>query len=254
LARPFAVFGFFGLMVGAVVDEAADFRYAPWRQDRNLQPFLELMSLKEVSRDVPIRLQTQSWFNQLWAVFFLQADKLIIPNPLLYLQSLTNRLPRLVTEEDQRSFVLTDEKKPGAIWHNEIFYLLAHAESVELLIVDAPNALETVDGEPFLWLDNRFANLTIHSDADRQAFLFISECRAGPNRPEDPRRTLLMEQNGDSVELPAKGSLKIPLSLKKGNNLVRLACKEPATVHQLASGDTRTLLLGIKGFTVKPAD
>ncbi len=125
---------------------------------------------------------------------------------------------------------------------------------MELLAVSAPNTLETVDGEPFLWLDNRFADLTIHSDADREAFLLIPECRPGPNRPEDPKRTLQIEQNGETVELPAKGSLKIPLSLKKGNNLVRLACKEAATVHKLPSGDTRTLLLGIKGFSIKPAD
>ena len=149
--------------------------------------------------------------------------------------------------------MLTDEKKSGAVWHNKIFYLLARAEPVEILAVNAPNTLETEDGEPFLWLDNRFADLTIHSDADREIFILVSECRPGPSRPDDTKRTLLIEQNGETLEMSAKGSLKIPLSLKKGNNLVRLACKEPATVHKLASGDTRTLLLGIKGFTIKPA-
>jgi hypothetical protein len=253
LTRLFVIVAFCGLIAGAVLNEVEDFRYAPWRQDRSVKPFLELRRLKEISRDAPIRIQTQSWFNQLWAVFFLQGYKLIIPNPLLYLQSLANSLPHPATEQDPTSFVLTDEKKSGAVWHNQIFYLLARAEPVELLAVNAPNTLETEDGEPFLWLDNRFADLTIHSDADREIFILVSECRAGPSRPEDPKRTLLIEQNGETVEMSAKGSLKIPLSLKKGNNLIRLACKEPATVHKLASGDTRTLLLGIKGFSIKPA-
>ena len=52
--------------------------------------------------------------------------------------------------------------------------------------------VETVQGDIFLWLDNQFANLTIHSDADRQAFLVIPEFRPGPSRPEDPRRTLIL--------------------------------------------------------------
>jgi hypothetical protein len=253
LARLFAIVAFCGLIVGAVLAEVEDFRYAPWRQDRSIKPFLELRRLKEISRDAPVRIQTQSWFNQLWAVFFLQGYKLIIPNPLLYLQSLAKSLPHPATEQYPISFVLTDEKKSGAVWHNKSFYLLARGEPVELLAVNAPNTLETEDGEPFLWLDNRFADLTIHSDADREVFLLIPECRPGPNRPEDPNRTLLIEQNGEAFEVPAQESLKIPLSLKKGNNLVRLACKESATVHELASGDTRTLLLGIKGFSIKPA-
>jgi hypothetical protein len=253
LTRLFAIIAFCGLIAGAVLSEVENFRYAPWRQDRSITPFLELTRLKEISRDAPIRIQTQSWFNQLWAVFFLQGYRLIIPNPLLYLQSLASSLPHPVAEQDPISFVLTDEKKSGAVWHNEIFYLLDRAEPVEILNVNAPNTLETEDGEPFLWLDNRFADLTIHSDADREVFILVSECRPGPNRPEDAKRTLLIEQNGKTVEMSAKGSLKIPLSLKKGNSLVRLACKEPATIHKLASGDARTLLLGIKGFSIKTA-
>jgi hypothetical protein len=252
--RLFAVVAFCGLIAGAVVDEVKDFPYAPWRQDRGMKPFLELRRLKEISGNASIRIQTQSWFNQLWAVFFLEGYKLIIPNPLLNLQSLAARLPPPSVEQGLGSFVLTDEKKSGAVWRNQIFSLLARTEPVELLAVSAPNTLETVDGQPFLWLDNRFVDLTIHSDVDREAFLLIPECRPGPNRPEDPKRTLQIEQNGETVELPAKGSLKVPLSLKKGNNLVRLACKEAATVHELPSGDTRTLLLGIKGFSIKPAD
>ena len=253
-ARLFAVFGFCGLMAGAFIAEVEDFRYAPWRQERSMSAFLELRRLKEISRDAPIRIKTQSWFNQMWAAFFLEGSNLIVPNPLLYLRNLASSFPRSVMEQNPASFVLTDEKRDGAIWHNKLFYLLSRADPVELLAVDAPNALETVEGEPFIWLDNRFADLTIRSDADRRAFLVIPECRPGPNRPGDPTRTLIFVANGETVELPAKGNLKIPLSLKKGNNHVRLACKEPATVLKLASGDARTLLLGINGFSVQPAD
>ena len=82
-------------------------------------------------------------------------------------------------------------------------------------------------------------------------------------RPEDENQTFsyqsgdsagILQVNGETVEIPAAGNLKIPLDLKKGNSLVRLACKEHATIDKLSSGDTRTMLLGIKRFSVRAAD
>ncbi len=247
------VVAFCGLMAAAVVDEAEDFQYAPWRHDRRIQPFVELTRLKKISGDAPIRIQTQSWFNQMWAVFFLQRYKIEVPNPLLYLAASSTGLNR-AADQSGAAFVLTDEKKSGAIWRNEVFSLLTRSEPVEVLAINAPNTVETVEGDQFIWLDNQFADFTILSDADRRAFLVIPECRPGPSRPGDPNRTLIVEANGEIVEVAAEGSLKIPLTLKKGKNLVRLACKEHATADKLSSGDTRTLLLGIKGFSVRAAD
>jgi hypothetical protein len=128
------------------------------------------------------------------------------------------------------------------------------SEPVELVAIDAANEVETVDGEEFVWLDNRFAGLTIRSDANRWAFLVIPECWRSYRRPEDENQTLILQANGETVEIPAAGNLKMPLDLKKGNNLVRLASKEHATIDKLSSGDTRTMLLGIKRFSVRAAD
>jgi hypothetical protein len=254
LVRLLAVCGFSGLMAGAVFDEVDNFQYAPWRHERRIQPFVELRKLKEISGDAPIRIQTENWFNQMWAVFFLRGYKIEVLNPLLYLKSSSTGLIKRETDQGTATFVLTDEKKPGVIWHNDIFFLLNRSEPVEVLSIDAPNNVETVKGEKFIWLDNQFAVLTIRSDADRRAFLVIPECWPGYSRPGDPKRTLILEANGETVEMPAEGSLKIPLTLQKGNNLVRLACKEHATIDRLPSGDSRTLLLGIKGFSVRAAD
>lgn len=247
LVRPFIVVAFCGLMAGAVVNEVDNFPFAPWRQDRRIRPFLELTKLKEISGDAPIRIQTQSWFNQMWAVFFLQGYKIEIPNPLLYLRVPSTGLNNGATQVWTGTLVLTDEKRTGAIWHNEVFSLLNRSEPVEVLAIEAPNTVETVDGDQFIWLDNQFADFTIRSDADRRAFLVIPECRPGPSRPGDPNRTLILEANGETLEVPAEGTLKIPLALKKGKNFVRLSCKEHATANKLSSGDSRTLLLGIKG-------
>ncbi|MBV8377433.1 MAG: hypothetical protein JO279_10580 [Verrucomicrobia bacterium] len=254
LARSAVVLAFCGLMVGTAIDEADELQRAPWHHERKIQPFLELQKLRTITGDAPIRLETQSWFDQMWAVFFLQGFKVEVPNPLLYLRTPSIDFAHGTMDQSGATFVLTDEKKPGAIWHNDIFRLLNRSEPLEVLAIDSPNEVETVEGEEFVWLDNRFAVLTIRSDADRRAFLMIQDCWPGYSRPEDKNRTLIVQTNGKTFEIPAKGSLKIPLILTKGNNLVRLACEEHATVDKLASGDPRTLLLGLKGFSVMAED
>ncbi len=67
-----------------------------------------------------------------------------------------------------------------------LFSLLARSDPVELVSITAPNDVETVEGEKFVWLDNQFADLTIRASTDCRAFLVIPECRPGYSRPGDP--------------------------------------------------------------------
>jgi hypothetical protein len=254
LVRPIIIAACCAVMAGGLYDEIDHFQYAWWRQERSIRPFLELTKLKKISGNALIRLQSQSWFNQMWAVFFLQGCKLVISNPLFPLTNPATGLNNIALEQAETALMLGDRPRVGAFWHNELFYLTSGAEPVQVVWIDAPNGVETVQGDIFLWLDNQFANLTIRSDADRRAFLVIPEFRPGPSRPEDSRRTLICESNGQTIEMPAEGTLRIPLTLKKGNNVVRLACRESATVHKLASGDARTLLLGVKGLSVRTGE
>jgi hypothetical protein len=254
LVRFLAAFGFCGLIAGAFLDELDSSQSAPWRHERRIQPFVELTQLKKRFGSAVIRIQTEDWFNQMWAVFFLQGDKIQVRNPLLYLRYPAAGLGNKENEGWTDGLVLTDEKRPGAIWHNDVFSLLPRSDPVELISVNASNGVETVGGEKFVWLDNQFADFAIQASADSRAFLVIPECLPGYSRPGDSTRTLIVETNGKTFEVPAEGRLKIPLVLKKGNNIVRLACKERATAPKLASGDPRTLLLGIKGFTFRVAD
>jgi hypothetical protein len=246
--RPLSVVAFCGLMAGAFFDQSANFQYAPWRADRDMRPFLELTKLKKILGDAPVCLVTQNWFNQMWAVFFLQGYKLIVPHPLNYLAHYPSGLYDIASEQAKGAFLLTDQKRPGAIWHNEVFWLQNRLAPVELLAIDAPNSVESVEGDSFVWLSNEFTDFTVHSDAARQALLTIHQCWPGPSRPEDAKRTLIVEDNGIRTELAASSDLKVPLKLNQGDNVVRLSCKEKPTVDKLSSGDTRKLLLGIKGF------
>ncbi len=246
--RPLLVVAFCGLVAGAFFDEWANFQYAPWRADRDMRPFLELTNLKKILGDAPVCLVTQNWFNQMWAVFFLQGYKLIVPHPLNYLGHSPSGLYDIASEQAKGAFLLTDKQRPGAIWHNEVFWLQNRLAPVELLAIDAPNSVESLEGDSFIWLNNQFTDFTVHSDAARQALLTIHQCWPGPSRPEDANRTLIVEDNGMRTELAAASDLKVPLKLNQGDNLVRLSCKETPTVDKLSSGDTRKLLLGIKGF------
>jgi hypothetical protein len=253
-ARPVAAVAFCALTAEAVSVEVDAFQYAPWREECRIKPFFELTNLKKISGTSTISICTQSWFNQCWALFFLRGYKVEVPNPLLFLGGFLSAIQADTNEQSKEALILTDEKKLRTVWHNEIFSLLEPLKPVEVMTMDAPNSVETIDGDSFIWLDNRFANLTVNSDADRHAVLVIRQCWPGPSRPNDTNRTLIVEVNGAKMEVPTSQNLKIPVTLKKGNNQVRLSCKIPPTVNKLPSGDSRTLLLGIKGFTVMTAD
>ena len=254
LAQSLVAAAFFGLLVKAVFDQSENFQYAPWRQERQIKPFLELTSLKTISGDAPICIVTQSWFNQMWALFFLQGHKLIVPNPMLKLSNSATGLKNVANEQLEGIFELSDEPMKAPIWHNEIFSLENHLEPVELWAIDAPNHVETVQTDSFIWLNNQFTDFTIHSDADREAILKIKECWPGPSRPGDAHRTLIIEVNGAKLEMPASPNLKVPLKLIEAKTLLGFLAKSLRRSIDFHQGMIRTLLLGIKGFSVTPAD
>jgi hypothetical protein len=112
------------LIAGALVDELNSFQCAPWHQERRIRPFVELSRLKEKFGNVVVRIQTEDWFNQMWAVFFLQGYRIEVWNPLLYLRNPSAGLSSRETEVWTEGLVLTDEKRPDAIWHNEFFFVV----------------------------------------------------------------------------------------------------------------------------------
>jgi hypothetical protein len=197
---------------------------------------------------------THSIFNQEWAAFFLQGFNLRISQRLGYLSYLGPQLGKISGDQDKDCSFLSDRKIKGATWQNDIFLLQNHLDPLDLLEIDAPNGVETVQGDSFVWLNNKSTVITIYSDANRQAFLNISECWPGPNRPEDTKRTLIVEINGQRDESTASANLKVRLTLREGSNILRLACKEKPFVDRLASSDPRIMLLGIKGIGLTAAD
>jgi hypothetical protein len=200
LARSVVVAALFGLMSVALFYEFAESQYALRGQERRIKPFLELTKLRDISASAPICVLTESWFNQEWAVFFLQGYKLVVPNPMLNLANSATGLNKVANEQPKGVFVLTDKPKAAAAWHNEVFWLTNREEPVEMLSIDAPNDVETVQGDIFIWLDNQFTDLTIRSNADRHAMLNLPECWPGPSRPDGPKRTLIVEINGEKAE------------------------------------------------------
>jgi hypothetical protein len=254
LFRSVVALVFCGLLGGALFDQFENFKFAPWRGEQKIATYLELKNLGRILGDSPIRLLIQRPFNQEPASFFLQGYDLKVSHRLGYLSALHGGPPRVSVKQEKGSFLLSDGKIKEAIWHNEVFSFRSHLDPLELLEIDAPNGVDTVQGDSFVWLNNRFTVLTIHSDTNRQAFLNISECWPGPSRPEDTKRTLMIEVNGKGDELTAAADLKVRLNLRSGSNIVRLSCKETPSINPRSSGDTRIMLLGIKGIVLTVAD
>jgi hypothetical protein len=138
----------------ALFDQFENFKFAPWRIEHKIAPCLELKNLKRISGNAPIRLLTQSAFNQQWAVFFMQDYDLEISQRLGYLRGIRQGLRKISADQEKGCFFLSDGKIKEAIWHNEVFSLQSHLDRLELLEIDAPNGVETVQGDSFVWLNN----------------------------------------------------------------------------------------------------
>jgi hypothetical protein len=235
--------------LAAVIDEASYFRYAPWRQERRLADFVKLSQLKTICQNRPIRISTEDWFVQMWAVFFLRDQNLVIPNPLLYLRSVG--LVGSATDPTSDTWVLLDEPRKSVAWNSGRLTLLEHPDPVEIVSVEGPNQPFYWSGDPFIWLGNEAEKFTILAQSNMTSRLVVPDVWTGTSVLGGPARTLMLKASDRSSEIPVQKQLSIDLQLHKGTNLVELWCKEPAAPPANAASDAGKWLIGLKGFRIE---
>jgi hypothetical protein len=154
--------------------------------------------------------------------------------------------------------MLVSGYRPGAVWHNERFSLIATANQGLIAGIENPNGLETLEQQQFFWMSGAETQLTLLVPADGDYGLRAHRFHPGPSAPQSKtwrveindtlgRRTTVMDLPGSDGSPPV-----IPIHLSRGRNLVTLRCLERATVFEHLNGDKRELLLGVQGpFLVK---
>jgi hypothetical protein len=248
-----------GLLTGAflivciatVIDEAAYFKYKPWRQKRHLGDFVNLYQIGKFCGQRPIRISTRDWFVQMWAVFFLRDQKLIVPNPLLYLQNSGLLSTGPATDPMQDAWVLLDAPRKDGTWKDGQLTLLEHPDPVELMSVEGPNQLFRWLGDPFVWLNDETEKFTVLAQYDMTARLVVPDVWIGAQRPENVVHTLILRLGEKTSEIPVQKQVSLDLPLHRGINCIELRCKKPDTMTLLPPGDERKLMVGFKGFRIE---
>lgn len=82
------------------------------------------------------------------------------------------------------------------------------------------------------------------------------EAEPGPSRPESTERTLIVVEGDREVartRVAKRQLVSLPVMLSSGTTRLTLRCEEAPTVASMPNGDTRALLVAIRGLSVRPA-
>ena len=222
-----------------------------------LSAIAELPTIRFFTREQPVLLSVHSDFEQIWAVAFLKSIPLVLDHPRSYL-AMPHVQPLLararIAPVHNGLWVLCSGPYPGAIWHNQ-HYALLHNPEAFIITVDNPNGLETRDGQSWVWIaatrPTVFAIRALHPGRYE---LGASQVSFGPSALSKPQRTLeVIDAEGTHQVVLDHRLSTIPLSLHAGSNHITVRSLTLPTVRTLANGDTRELMLGLKGYFVKPS-
>lgn len=227
--------------------------HMPWMEARCISADSDLKELQRTTAGAPVILAVDNDFDYQWAAYYLRDADVLTPAPRGYLAMphvqglLANaRKPR----GDRQPFKLVSGQRTGAIWSNGTFSLVP-GDTSEILRVSNPNGVEVLGNDQFFWLGTKPATLVISAGRAGAALLMAKEFLFGPSVPGLPFRNLVTEcgQHRTESRLTA-GAKGIPIQFDIGTQECRVWCNDIPSVLKQPNGDTRPLLLGIKGYYI----
>jgi peptidoglycan/LPS O-acetylase OafA/YrhL len=113
-----------------------------------------------------------------------------------------------------------------------------------------PNGTETVDHQTFFWIGSRKSIVLYFSIRNDPTMEISGNFLPGSNLPENQSARVILGANGsvDQVILPYHGVIRLPSHW--GVNIIELACPEKPTYPLRQTGDTRTLMVGVKDLQI----
>jgi hypothetical protein len=117
-----------------------------------------------------------------------------------------------------------------------------------VVAVRNPNGLESVERQPFFWLGGPITVIEIASQASGTAELSATFV-PGPSVPGPLRHVTITGEHGFATkEEIGAGTKVLRVPVRAGANSITLSCVERATIPRQPNGDTRPLVLGVRGL------
>jgi hypothetical protein len=255
--RPFAVaLGTTIFFSGALAQRIEQYAKIPHLQAIPMRPYSDLAGLRHKVGHRPVLLvcdnsfaQENNDFDQEWAVFFLRHINLKVPEYFGYLGAYKSLMQRAKSTSEPASFVLVNKRIEGAVWNNQRFSLFELPIQAKLIGVQAPNALEHVNGKPFVWLWDNATRFFIVSEIAQTATFSAEECLSVPSRPEDKDRRICISIGGNVWQADVSGALSIEVPLKPGLNFLDIAYQD-SRVSEQPNGDARPRPIGLWDYRI----
>ena len=227
----------------------------PLTSDSRVKAWTDLRTIHFVTGQAPVLLALDEEIDHLWATYYLRDLPLATWQQKGYL-SMPHIAPLLARgiapSPVDCQFILVSGSRPDALWQNSLFSLLRRTSLYIASIQNPPNGVESLDGERFLWLGTQPATFQVIAAQPGSYELVATVIGVGPSSPDKARIAVeITDAEGTHTAEVSAGVHSLPLSLALGENAVKLRClgtPQPG----LHNGDSRELMLGIKGPAVSP--
>jgi hypothetical protein len=255
-ARTVVGVGFVLILLGGTAAQrvasplAAPFRDAPLTDSVRIRKYEEVSKLGRMIGGSTLAIACSDPFKYLWTYYFARK----LPVQLVdYKSDLTYAVEALQLGRQPTGplrFVLTDQPDQQAIWTNYQFWLSELSGQTYLLFSQSDNSLEHLDGELFTWIGNNPTKFEIISDTAAKVRFSCTSVIDGGSLPGRAERSVKVTINGKDRILRADDLYALDLHVDSGITFLEISCLDQPTRLLQTNGDTRIMLVGLKGFRV----
>jgi hypothetical protein len=228
----------------------APFHDANLTDSRRIEKYEEIKGLRTLLGNATLAIACADSFKYLWAYFFSREFSV----ELLDYKSSFRYSPEILTHSRRASappsFVLSDEPEQGAVWNNGQFWLCHVSDQPRLVFSQSENQLEMMDGEVFTWIGNKPASFQIISATNGKIRFSCIDVLDGPSLPGKVGRSVRISVDDQVKILTQQELYGFDLTVHSGVTNLEISCLDKPTRLKQENGDTRIMLLGLKGFRV----
>jgi hypothetical protein len=225
-------------------------------------PFKQVEEVKDLISGGAVLVAIDNDMANEWAVYFLREVPIYLSAYRSYMAQshvvpLMERAKRIeltdvryALTDNTESFVFPDTKR---LWAGGPYNLWKLADNwVIISDLHNPNGIENWEGKRGFWVGKGDTEIDFVSSKNGQ-LMIEGQFRRGPSLPERAiREMLIYTEHGyhASVTIVQDGQQLLSVPVSAGKNALFFRSLDEPTVTRLPNGDTRPLLLGIRGLRI----
>jgi len=225
--------------------------------------YKQVQQIKTLVKHEDVVINVEDPIANQWAVYFLRDISTYLLQYRSYMAQphVVPLMERAKTIDLSKAHYLLRDLKTSSksspmeiVWEGGPYQLCQIPKGREIVItkIDNANGVEEWGGVQGFWIGKGDTLISLSSFKSGECIISLELIR-GPSLPEKSERKLLiiMEQGEKQyMNISRDGIHHFRISVVPGRNQIIFRPLDKATVERLANGDTRPLLLGVKGMKI----